>query len=154
MYRSLPLRGWIRFWYNCFLFLLGGVLYGSIELLWRGHTHITMPILGGLCFLLLSLLRRVRLPLLLRCLLGALTVTAAEYLCGLLVNCALGWRVWDYSKESYSLHGQICLRYSLYWLGLSLPAFGLAALCDHLCLCRLLLPRLAHAQEKTPDFTI
>ena len=33
-----------------FLFAFGGVVYNVIELLYRGHTHWTMFILGGLCF--------------------------------------------------------------------------------------------------------
>ena len=32
-----------------FLFDVGGLLYVLIELIWRGHSHWTMFILGGLC---------------------------------------------------------------------------------------------------------
>ena len=34
-----------------FLFLIGGFLYYSIEILWRGFSHWSMFILGGLCFI-------------------------------------------------------------------------------------------------------
>ena len=38
------------------LFLIGGRIYTWIELLWRGRTHWSMFILGGLCFVLMGLL--------------------------------------------------------------------------------------------------
>lgn len=41
------------------LFLIGGFVYISIELLWRGHTHWSMFILGGVCFILLGLIIEV-----------------------------------------------------------------------------------------------
>lgn len=150
MDRFLFLTKHKRFFYHTFLFLLGGALYGCLEILWRGRTHFTMVLLGGLCFVLFALLRHLRLPLPIRCLLGALSVTLLEYFCGLIVNCLLHWHVWDYSREPFSLHGQICLKYSLFWLLLSLPAFGLAALCDRLLLF------LCHKRENLPlssDFT-
>ena len=40
------------------LFFIGGALYGLIEILWRGYTHPSMPVLGGLCFFWLDKLRR------------------------------------------------------------------------------------------------
>ena len=36
------------------LFLVGGFTYIIIELLWRGHTHWSMAIAGGLCFLIIG----------------------------------------------------------------------------------------------------
>ena len=36
-----------------FLFYAGGVLYVLIELAWRGRSHWTMFVLGGLCFVYL-----------------------------------------------------------------------------------------------------
>ena len=35
------------------VFLIGGVTYAMIEIMWRGNTHWTMVLLGGLCFLTL-----------------------------------------------------------------------------------------------------
>ena len=109
------------------VYLLGALGYGALEILWRGGTHWTMLLTGGLCFLLIYLTAtRLRLPLWKLCPLCALEVTAVELLTGLLVNRALGWAVWDYSALPLNLGGQICLLYSLYWLALSLPA---AVLC-------------------------
>ena len=36
------------------LFFMGGTAYMLIELLWRGHTHWCMGIVGGICFLLMG----------------------------------------------------------------------------------------------------
>ena len=36
------------------IFLIGGALYNLIEILWRGYTHWSMFIVGGLCFQLIG----------------------------------------------------------------------------------------------------
>ena len=36
------------------LYCIGGVVYALIEIMWRGYTHWSMVILGGLCFLLIG----------------------------------------------------------------------------------------------------
>ena len=41
------------------LFLIGGIAYMGIEMLWRGRTHWTMGIVGGLCFVLIGLINEV-----------------------------------------------------------------------------------------------
>ena len=33
-------------------FAIGSVLYGTIEILWRGYTHWTMLLAGGICLAL------------------------------------------------------------------------------------------------------
>lgn len=109
-----------------FVYLFGALGYGALELLWRGHTHWTMLLTGGLCFLLIYLCAtRLGCPLWQKCLLSAVLVTTVELLTGLLVNRLLGWGVWDYSALPMNLGGQICLLYSLYWLALSVPAVAL-----------------------------
>ena len=82
-----------------------------------------MLLAGGVCFLLIYLnATRMRCARWQVWLLSAAEVTTAELLVGLLVNRTLGWAVWDYSALPLNLGGQICLRYSLYWLALSVPA--------------------------------
>lgn len=105
------------------LFLLGGGAYVGLEWLWRGFSHPSMFLLGGLCFRLVALLRR-HLPPALVPLLGAAAVTVLELLCGLVVNCCLGWAVWDYTGQPGNLWGQICPLYSLLWVPVSALAAG------------------------------
>ena len=38
------------------LFIIGGIIYIGIELLYRGRTHWTMGLVGGLCFVAVGLL--------------------------------------------------------------------------------------------------
>ncbi len=109
-------------------FFLGGGLYGLCELLFRGRTHWTMLLAGGLCLLLLYLAGGLELRLWQRCVLGMAVITAVEFLFGCLLNLRLGLGVWDYSGRFGNLLGQICPLFSLAWLGLSLPASLLCAL--------------------------
>lgn len=101
--------------------VFGGVLYMAIELLWRGRTHWTMGVLGGVCFVLIGLLDEwyPRMPVWLQCVLGALIVTGLELVTGLIVNVWLGLGVWDYSAMPLNLWGQICLPYTAAWVVLA-----------------------------------
>ena len=107
------------------LFFIGGALYGLIEILWRGYTPPSMPVLGGLCFFWLDKLRRCPEPLCLRCIKGALLITLAEGCAGLFLNRLLGLSVWDYSRMPGNILGQICPFYSICWYFLCYPAFWL-----------------------------
>ena len=111
-----------------FIFLLGGILYQTLELFWRRRTHPSMFWAGGTCAVLLELLCNnvfFGLPLLLRCLTGALVITLVEFSFGCVVNLRLGWNVWDYSTFRFHFMGQICPLYSSLWAIVSLPALTL-----------------------------
>lgn len=97
----------------------------ALEMLWRGRSHISMFVAGGICFLLLGQLNRVkpRLPLALRCLAGAGIITCVELAAGLLAN--RDYSIWDYRQLPLNYHGQICLVYSLLWIPVSLFAIAL-----------------------------
>ena len=112
------------------LFCIGGGAYVGLELLWRGRSHGTMFVLGGLCFLLIGNLGQVepKLPLVARMLLGSLICTAGELLFGMLFNA--DYRIWDYRAQPYTLGGQVCLTFSVLWIGLSGVAIWLYARCD------------------------
>ena len=107
---------------NMMLFLLGGGGYVGLEFLWRGRSHGTMFLAGGLCFLLLGKLNTVkpRLPLAPRCLVGAGVITAVELAVGLLAN--RDYQIWDYRRLPLNFHGQICMLYSLLWIPVSCGA--------------------------------
>lgn len=107
------------------LFLIGAAAYAGIELLWRGHTHWTMAVLGGILFLLLGGINEWlpwEMPLALQCVIGALLVTAAEFAAGLILNVWLGLNIWDYSNIPGNILGQVCPQFLFAWLGLSLVA--------------------------------
>lgn len=105
------------------LFLIGGRLYTWIEILWRGYTHWTMFLLGGICFVIMGLLNEHifpwRLSLTMQSIISACVITFFEFITGCIVNLWLEWNVWDYSGLPFNLLGQICLYYFLLWIPLS-----------------------------------
>ena len=107
---------------NCFLFALGGSLYVGLELLWRGRSHSSMFLAGGLCFVLIGELNRSkpRRPAILRMLTGAGIITAVELAVGLAAN--RDYSVWDYRQQWGNFLGQICPMFSLLWMPLTLAA--------------------------------
>ena len=112
------------------LFCVGGSSYYVLELLWRGRSHITMFVLGGLCFLLMGHLGQAEPKLWLpwRMVLGAVICISGELLFGLLFN--RGYEIWDYRQLPLNWGGQICLLYTLLWLLLSVVAMWLYDRCE------------------------
>lgn len=110
----------MKLWTKSILFYLGGCAYVGLELLWRGRSHGSMFVAGGLCMLLVGHLNEVRprLPLLLRALAGAGIITTVELGTGLLVN--RNYAVWDYRAQPGNLWGQICPAFTLLWIPLAL----------------------------------
>lgn len=106
------------------LFLIGGKLYTWVELVWRGRTHWSMFILGGLCFLIIGLLNENiipwSMPIWVQSLIGAGVITVLEFMVGCVVNLWLGWNVWDYSGLMLNILGQVCLPFTILWVILSL----------------------------------
>ena len=112
----------MKIWKNCLLFYTGGTIYLSLELLYRGRSHGSMFLAGGICFLLIGHMNRVepKLPLPLRAVVGAAIVTAVELGTGMLVN--RQYQVWDYRDQPGNFMGQICPLFSALWIPLSLAA--------------------------------
>ena len=107
------------------LFLIGGVTYYFIEVLYRGYSHFSMIIVGGLCFILVGSINQFSkrdIPLLLQMLLSVLIIDTVELISGIIINRILLLNVWDYSYMSYNFLGQISLRSSVTWFFLSLFA--------------------------------
>ena len=122
------------------IFILGAALYVAIELLWRGRSHWSMALAGGVCLVLLYGIRRaltllpiaIRPPLqwLVFCFFGSFVITAVEFLIGCIVNLWLKLGVWDYSKKKLQLFGQVCLGYMGCWAILCVPAYYLLSFID------------------------
>ncbi len=109
---------------KCFIkFLLGGVGYGLIELLWRGRTHFSMVITGGACLVAVCALntKMQGKNIFLRAAACAAAITAVEFCVGMLVNRALQMDVWDYGGMPGNILGQICPLYSFLWFLLCVP---------------------------------
>lgn len=109
------------------VYMTGALLYGLLELGWRGWTHWTMLLCGGACFTLMYLIAMSAMPLWRKCVLSAAAITTVEFLTGCLVNLRLHWQVWDYSAMPFNLLGQICPQFLLLWLALSLPGLWLCS---------------------------
>lgn len=106
----------------CVLALIGGITYMLIELTWRGYSHISMFILGSICFLLLGGINEFlpwELGFVWQMLIGAGIVTILELIFGIVVNVWLELEVWDYSNLPFNFMGQICLPFSFAWTLLS-----------------------------------
>lgn len=104
------------------LFGVGGLVYFLIEIGWRGYSHWTMFVVGGICFLLLGGINEFyswEMPVWKQCLISALIITTIEFVSGCIINLGLGWNVWDYSNAPFNVLGQICLPYTLLWMPLS-----------------------------------
>ena len=115
---------------KAYLFTVGGGLYVSLELLWRGRSHWTMFVLSGGCFLAIGELgkRLSHVPRALRAVIGSGICTAGELLTGLLVN--RDYAVWDYRELPGNYRGQICLPFSLLWIPISVLGMGLYGLTE------------------------
>ena len=110
------------------IFFTGAVLYFAIEMIWRGYSHISMPLLGGLCFLSLYFIGSLfpNMPMLLYCILGGAVISLLELGTGAFLNLGLGLDIWDYSSLPLNYKGQVCLLFSFFWCLLCMPANVLA----------------------------
>ena len=114
------------------MFSLGAAAYPLVELAWRGRTHWTMSVTGGLCTLLIHLCSRrmTSSGLLAKCGAGCAVITLTEFAVGCVVNRLLGWNVWDYSGAPLNILGQICPLYCGFWFALSLPVVAVSTWLD------------------------
>ena len=107
------------------LALCGGCVYFLIEMAWRGHSHWTMAVLGGVCFVLIGDINEFipwNMPLVLQGAIGSGIVTLLELVSGIVLNLWLCLGIWDYSNMPFNFLGQICLPFSLLWVALSVAA--------------------------------
>ena len=114
------------------LFSIGGFIYVLIEYFWRGYSHPTMFIVGGLCFAIIGLLNELfteSMSLLTQSIIGSVIVTIIELISGYIINIRLGLNVWDYSELPLNIMGQVCLPFALLWVILS----AVSVVVDDLC---------------------
>lgn len=111
------------------LLLIGGNLYYLIEILWRGYSHWSMFILGGLCFIYAGLQNEYtewNYPFWKQLLKVEFFVLIGEFVTGCVVNILLRWNIWDYSTLPFNILGQVCLPYAVLWI----PLCALAIVVD------------------------
>lgn len=110
------------------LFIIGGSLYYCIEILFRGYSHWTMLLAGGLIFLYAGWQNEIKpwnYPLWKQILKVWGLALIIEFLTGCVVNLRLGWRIWDYSELPMNLLGQVCVPFALLFLPLCAAAIML-----------------------------
>ncbi len=102
---------------------IGSLGYGLLEIIWRGYTHWSMLLTGGVCFLsiyrLNAKIKSRAVPL--KAFLSACVITVLEFFSGCLFNKLLKLNVWDYSRHKGNLLGQICPLYCMLWFFLCFP---------------------------------
>lgn len=105
------------------VFLVGSVGYTLIEILWRGFSHWTMTLTGGVCmvFVYVTEYKYRREAEWKRYLADTIMITLSELSVGFVVNILLGWKVWDYSGLPLNFFGQVCALYSGLWFLLCIP---------------------------------
>ena len=106
---------------NIIIFLIFGISYYLLEILWRGYSHWTMIIVGGLCGLLIGLINEItpKMNTVLQMLLGSVIVTIIEFVTGYIINIKLDLNIWDYSNLKFNILGQVSLLFSVLWFFLS-----------------------------------
>ena len=111
-------------------FAIGAAGYAVVEIIYRGHTHWSMMIAGGVCFIIFSVIakRLSHIPLVCRAVIAAMAVTAVEFIFGVIFNIIFKMGVWDYSNQVCNLCGQICPLFSFLWCGLAFLTLPLASL--------------------------
>lgn len=118
---------------NALIFLTGGTIYPTLEILCRGKTDISMAAAGGICLCLINRVCNHDMkfkPLPVKCFVGSGIITVVEFVIGMIVNVVLKLNVWDYSSMPLNVMGQICVPFSMLWCLLTIPAMGLCALCE------------------------
>ena len=111
------------------IFFIGGIAYNILELIWRGYSHWTMTIDGGLCLIgIVAICTMTNINYIGKVLASAMLITAVELVSGIIINRIFQLNVWDYSARPYNILGQICLEYTLLWTILCVPLVNVVTL--------------------------
>lgn len=115
------------------LFLTGGAAYNVIEYLWRGYSHWTMAIDGGICLVGIYLITTYTdINFIYKVLCCSALITLVELVSGLIINRMLHWDVWDYSALPMNFLGQICFSYTVLWTALCIPIVAIIDLINEI----------------------
>lgn len=103
------------------LFISGGIGYYLMEVAFRGFSHWSMAICGGICLVGIYFINKrfSRLHSALRAVLCAGLITTVEFFAGCILNLWLKWGIWDYSSLKFNFLGQISLLFSCIWFVIS-----------------------------------
>ena len=110
------------------LFIFGAIGYYSLEIIFRGYSHWSMGICGGICLVGIYFIDKLQKNIYIKALVSALLITLIEFSAGCILNLWLGLKVWDYGALRLQLLGQISLLFSMIWYALSLIIFLLFSL--------------------------
>lgn len=104
-----------------FIFIIFGISYFTLEILYRGYSHWTMILLGGIVSVLIGLINEItpNMRMWKQMFLGTILITVFEFILGYILNIKLGLGIWDYSNIPFNIMGQICLPFSFLWFILS-----------------------------------
>ena len=108
--------------YEVITWAFGALTYGLIEIISRGYTHISMGVLGGICFVFINEVNRFfeeRISIFFKMLISASIITTLEFGTGIIVNVWMELDVWDYSNAPLNVCGQICVPFFFVWFLLS-----------------------------------
>ena len=74
------------------IYILFGIAYYICEIIWRGYSHFTMVIVGGICGLIIGHFDEwtPSMNILLQMFLGAIVITSLEFISGYIINIKLG----------------------------------------------------------------
>lgn len=100
------------------LFLIYGSIYYTLEVLYRGYSHISMYILAGVLGVAIGLINEItpKINIWLETLIGTIIATIGEGVTGIIVNNILHLNVWDYSNLPFTFfYGQCNLIFCLIW---------------------------------------
>ena len=103
------------------IWLVGGCLYYTFEVVFRGFSHWSMFVLGGICMCFCAWqgsVREWRDPMWMQMLRCMVFITSCEFITGIIVNKWMGWHVWDYTDQPFQIMGQICLPFTVIFSGL------------------------------------
>lgn len=99
-----------------FLGGLGGTIYYLLEIWFRGFSHWSMFLLGGICMIFIGKQGQWtewKSPICLQLLRSIIFVASGEFITGLIVNKWLAWNVWDYSDRRWNILGQVCMLFTI-----------------------------------------